>query len=104
MLADFGQGQVALADLSVPSLRTGSSASRRVPGQLLALFQDLVNNFAAEIVHVLVLQLLNSVPSHHCVADSVLVPANHEGGRRAVGEAFAGHRLVALNFFTEGLA
>ena len=64
--------------------------------KVLAVFEDLVDHFALEFLHVLVLELLDGVAAHDLVSHLVFVLADHQACVLVVAVALVGDLVVPL--------
>ena len=64
--------------------------------KVLAVFEDLVDHFALEFLHVLVLELLDGVAAHDLVSHLVFVLADHQACVLEVAVALVGDLVVPL--------
>ena len=76
---------------------------RTVARVVFALFQDLVNHLSFEVVHVLVLQVLDRVAAHDLIAEFVLFLTDHQTRVFLVAVALVGNFVVALQFLPDSL-
>ena len=76
---------------------------RAETGELLTFFQDLVDHLSFEVIHILVLQVLDCVAAHDFVAQFVLGLADHQTRILLVAVALVGNFVVALQFLSNRL-
>ena len=74
-----------------------------VTGMILALFQDLVDHLSFEVVHVLVLQVLDRVTAHNLIAQFMFFLTDHQTSVLLIAVALVGDLLVPLKFFPDSL-
>lgn len=72
-------------------------------GMILALFQDLVDHLSFEVVHVLVLQVLDRVAAHDLVAQFMLFLTDHQASVFLIAVAIVSDLVVPLEFLPDGL-
>ena len=70
---------------------------------ILALFQNLVDHLSFEVVHVLVLQVLDRVAAHDLVAQFMLFLTDHQASVFLIAVAIVGDFVVPLEFLPDGL-